>query len=170
MRQKIQLYGQFQYTADSWPRERRIIVKSEYLQKGENVRFLVTNWDECSPTELYRFYRQRGDSENRIEEFKNHLKADRTSCTSFLANQFRLFLHSIAFILCQTLQRLLKGTVLERADMNTIRVKLIKIGARIKESTRRIRVHCATGYPLQHLFWDILKRIRIWFPSIRGSW
>ncbi|MGV8125572.1 MAG: transposase [Candidatus Xenobiia bacterium LiM19] len=81
---------------DSWTRERRIIVKAEYLKKGENVRFVVTNIAYASPGEIYHFYCQRGDMENRIAELKNHLKADRTSCTSFLANQFRLFLHSCA--------------------------------------------------------------------------
>ncbi len=69
-------------------RERRIIVKAEHLKKGENVRFVVTNLAYDSPAEIYHFYCQRGDMENRIEELKNHLKADRTSCTSFRANQF----------------------------------------------------------------------------------
>ena len=166
--QKTQTFGQFLYAAHSWNRERRVIVKAEYLQKGENVRFVITNITQASPVDIYRFYCQRGDMENRIEELKNHLKADRTSCTSFLANQFRLFLHSCAFILIQALQPTLKGTELENAQTNTIRVRLLKIGARIKESVRRIWVHCATGFPLQDLFWKVLRTIRMKFSSVRG--
>ncbi len=166
--QKTQLFGQFSYAADSWTRQRLIIVKAEYLKKGENVRFVVTNINYASPAEIYHFYCQRGDMENRIEELKNHLKADRTSCTSFLANQFRLFLHSCAFILIQALQNTLKGTELENAQTNTIRVKLLKIGARIKESVRRIWIHCATGFPLQDLFWKIWHTIRMKFSSVTG--
>jgi hypothetical protein len=167
--QKTQLFGQFLYAADSWTRQRRVIVKAEYLQKGENVRFVVTNLAYGSPAEIYHFYCQRGDMENRIEELKNHLKADRTSCTSFLANQFRLFLHSCAFIIIQALQYTLEGTELENAQTNTIRVKLLKIGARIKESVRRIWVHCASGFPLQDLFWKVLHTVRIKFSSVTGS-
>jgi hypothetical protein len=98
-RQKAQCYGQFQYAAKTRSHMRRVTVKAEYLRKGENCRFVVTNAEDPTPLDIYRFYRQRGDMENRIEELKNHLKSDRTSCSSFLANQFRLFLHSIAFIL-----------------------------------------------------------------------
>ncbi|MHC9540441.1 MAG: IS1380 family transposase [Vulcanimicrobiota bacterium] len=166
--QKTQLFGQFSYAADSWTRERRIIVKAEYLKKGENVRFVVTNIAYASPGELYHFYCQRGDMENRIAELKNHLKADRTSCTSFLANQFRLFLHSCAFILIQALQNTLKGTELENAQADTIRVKLLKIGARIKESVRRIWIHCTTAFPLQDLFWKVWQTIRMKFSSVTG--
>jgi hypothetical protein len=166
--QKTLAFGQFFYAANSWNKERRIIVKAEYLKKGENVRFVITNISHASPAEIYHFYCQRGDMENRIEELKNHLKADRTSCTSFLANQFRLFLHSCAFILIQALQPTLKGTELENAQTNTIRVRLFKIGARIKESVRRIWVHCATGFPLQDLFWKVLRTIRMKFASVRG--
>jgi hypothetical protein len=166
--QKTQTFGQFLYAAHSWSRERRVIVKAEYLQKGENVRFVITNITQASPADIYRFYCQRGDMENRIEELKNHLKADRTSCSSFLANQFRLLLHSCAFILIQNLQYTLKETELENAQTNTIRVKLLKIGARIKESVRRIWVHCATGFPLQDLFWKVLHTIRLKFSTVRG--
>jgi hypothetical protein len=167
-RQKTKLFGRFFYAAGSWTRQRHIIVKAEYLSKGENVRFVTTNIENLSPREVYRFYCQRGDMENRIEELKNHLKADRTSCTSFLANQFRLFLHSCAFVLIQALQSLLKGTVLENAQTNTIRVKLLKIGARIKESVRRIWIHCATGFPLQDVFWKVWDRLRTKYPTVRG--
>lgn len=167
--QKTKLFGQFLHAADSWSRERRIIVKAEHLKKGENVRFVVTNLAYGSPEEIYRFYCQRGDVENRIEELKNHLKADRTSCTSFLANQFRLFLHTCAFILIQGLQSSLVGTELENAQADTIRVKLLKIGARIKESVRRIWIYCASGFPLQELFWKVLGTIRMKFASVYGS-
>ena len=166
---KAKLYGEFRYAAKTWTKLRRVVVKSEHLHKGENVRFVVTNWKKHSSSELYWFYTQRGDVENRIEEFKNHIKADRTSCSSFLANQFRLYLHAIAFILFQNIRLVLKGTQLERAEIHTIRVKLLKIGARIKESVRRIWIHCASGFPLQQIFRDALQKLSIIFPQVRGS-
>lgn len=167
-RQKTQLFGQFFYAAESWNTMRRIIVKAEYLRKGENVRFIVTNIKGLTSSEIYHFYCQRGDVENRIEELKNHLNADRTSCTSFLANQFRLFLHSCAFIIMQALQQMLEGTALEHAQIHTIQVSLLKIGARIKESARRIWICCASSYPLQQLFWKVWHRIRMRYSTVTG--
>jgi len=167
--QKAKLFGEFLYAADTWSQERRTVVKAERLKKGPNTRFVVTNINGDTADEIYQFYIQRGDAENRIEELKNHLKADRTSCSSFLANQFRLFLHAAAFLLFQALQDVLEGTALTKATVHTIQVKLLKIGARVKETVRRVWIHMASGFPLQKLFWNILKGIKMKFPSVVGS-
>jgi len=97
----------------------------------------------------------RGDVENRIKELKDDLLSGRTSCHSFLANQFRLLLHAAAFVLIAALRRLLSGTQMEKAQAGTLRVKLLKVGARLRETTRKIWLELPTSYPYQHI-WEIL--------------
>ena len=92
----VQVFGEFLYAADSWPRERRVICKAEVMSKGENPRFVVTSRRDLKPKAHYRFYCQRGDPENRIRELKLDLKAARLSCHRFWANQFRLLLQAAA--------------------------------------------------------------------------
>jgi hypothetical protein len=148
---KQRLFTEAFYQAKSWDNPRRVIIKAEYNEIGPNSRFVVTNM-EGDPEELYDFYALRGDCENRIKELKNDLKADRLSCHSFLANQFRLILHAAGYVLFTALKKYLKGTGLENAQIATIRCKLIKIGARIVQSCRRFWVHLASSYPLKNLF------------------
>ena len=148
---KAKLFGQFSYAAHSWQQERRVVQKAEVMSKGDNPRFVVTNREELNPEELYGFYTARGDMENRIKELKLQLKADRTSCHRFLANQFRLFLHAAAFVLLQFIRQHLYGTELHNAEMATLRLRLIKIGARVTESVRRVVFHWASGYPWKNL-------------------
>jgi len=159
--QKQRLFGEFMYGAKTWDRRRRVIVKAEHLQKGANTRFIVTNLPG-DPQELYDdLYCQRGDMENRIKEQQLYLFADRTSCHDFLSNQFRLMLSSTAYVLMETLRRVgLKGTELAQAQVSTIRLKLLKIGARVRTSVRRIVFHLASGYPLQNLFYQIVNRLK----------
>jgi hypothetical protein len=159
--QKQRLFGEFMYGAKTWDRRRRVIVKAEHLQKGANTRFIVTNLPG-DPQELYDdLYCQRGDMENRIKEQQLYLFADRTSCHDFLSNQFRLMLSSAAYVLMETLRRVgLKGTELAYAQVSTIRWKLLKIGARVRTSVRRIVFHLASGYPLQNLFYQIVNRLK----------
>ena len=159
--QKQRLFGSFSYAAGTWDRERHVIIKAEHSSQGANPRFVVTNLPG-DPHALYDdVYCQRGDMENRIKEQQLDLFAGRTSCHSFLSNQFRLLLSSAAYVLLESLRRLgLKGTELARAQAGTIRLKLLKIGARIICSTRRIVLHLAGGYPLKHLFTQILLRLR----------
>ena len=98
--------------------------------------------------------------ENRIKEQQLGLFADRTSCHDFLANQFRVLLSAAAYVLVETLRRIgLKGTELASAQVGTIRLKLLKIGARVVHSVRRIVLHLAGGFPLQHLFREIVARL-----------
>jgi len=158
---KQRLFGAFRYRADSWMRWRRVIVKAEYTDKGPNQRFVVTDLS-LNPQRIYdEIYVLRGDIENRIKELKVELKADRLSCHRFLPNQFRLYLHVFAYCLFVLMRNHLKGTELERAQVNTLRIKLIKIGARIRETSRRIWVHLASGYPYRALFALMLGRIRV---------
>jgi hypothetical protein len=88
---KVRLFSEASYAAGSWSKERRVIYKAEILKKGLNTRFVVTNRKESSAQELYERYVEKGETENRIKDYKNGLKADRLSCCRFLANQFRLF-------------------------------------------------------------------------------
>lgn len=145
---KQRLFGAFQYGAFTWDVERRVIVKAEHSAKGPNPRYVVTNL-KGEPQALYdRVYIRRGDMENRIKEQQRHLFADRTSAHRFTANRFRLLLASAAYVLIAYIRRTaLAGTELARAQCDTIRLKLFKIGARIVRSVRRIVIHLATGYP-----------------------
>ena len=128
--EKQRLFTAFSYQADSWDQPRRIIAKVEYTRLGANQRFVVTNLVR-NPQFVYDdFYVLRGDVENRIKELKLDIKADRLSCHRFLANQFRLLLHTAAYCLFWLLRHHLQGTELATAQVNTLRLKLLKIGAR----------------------------------------
>jgi len=152
--EKVRRFGEFYYGAKTWSHERRVIVKAEVLPKGENPRFLLTNL-AGDPQALYEEYVDRGDVENRIKELKGDLLSGRTSCHSFLANQFRLILHAAAFLLMAQVRRLLSGTEMARCQAATIRTKLLKVGARVRETTRRIWVEMPTSYPYQKL-WEVV--------------
>jgi hypothetical protein len=157
---KQRLFGAFWYRAESWKRSRRVVAKAEYTEKGLNQRFVVTDLG-LKPKRIYDdIYVLRGDIENRIKELKLELKADRLSCHRFLPNQFRLDLHVFAYCLFLLMRKHLEGTELENAQVNTLRIKLIKIGARIRETSRRIWIHLASGYPYGSLFAALLHRIR----------
>jgi hypothetical protein len=160
--QKQRIFGEFMYAAQTWDCRRRVIVKAEHLQKGDNSRFIVTNL-QGEPQELYdRVYCQRGEAENRIKEQQLGLFADRTSCHDFVANQFRVLLSAAAYILMDTLRRQgLADTELANAQAGTIRTKLLKIGARIVWSVRRIVIHLAGGYPFKEIFVRVLCRLSI---------
>ena len=157
---KQRLFTETEYQADSWPHPRRVIIKAEHNDKGINRRFLVTNM-VGTPEALYDFYAMRGDCENRIKELKNDLKADRLSCHRFVANQFRLLLHAAAYVLLHALRKYLQGTVLANAQISTIRCKLLKIGAQVVQSCRRLWVHLAGGYPLKELFLQLSQRLAV---------
>jgi len=158
--EKQRLFTSFSYQAESWTRPRRIIAKVEYTRLGANQRFVVTNLSR-NPQFVYDdIYVLRGDVENRIKELKLELKADRLSCHRFLANQFRLLLHTAAYCLFWLLRHHLQGTELATAQVNTLRLKLLKIGARIRETSRRIWVHLASGCPYRDLLALVLQNLR----------
>jgi hypothetical protein len=164
--QPQRLFGSFSYAAATWDRTRRVIVKAEHNDKGANPRFLVTNVPG-DPQEFYEdVYCQRGEMENRIKEQQLDLFADRTSCHKFLANQFRLFLSSAAYVLVQALRRTaLVGTELARAQVGTIRLKLFKVAARVVVTARRVVFHLASSYPYREVFRSVYDRLRGCSPS-----
>jgi len=153
----------FRYrTRSSWSRSRHVVGKAEYLKKGANPRFVVTTLDRVPPQYLYEtIYCARGDMENRIKEQQLDLFADRTSAAPMRANQLRLYFSSFAYVLLHYLRRVgLKGTELARAQCGTIRLKLLKIGALIRVSVRRVRFQMASGYPYAETFWQVLRNLR----------
>jgi Transposase DDE domain group 1 len=167
---KQRLFEEFEYAAKTWDCPRRVIAKAEHSEYGENPRFVVTNLPG-DPRELYeQVYCQRGEMENRIKEQQLGLFADRTSCHDFLSNQFRVLLSAAAYVLMETLRRVgLAGTDMARAQVGTIRLKLLKIGGRIVQSARRMVVHLSSGYPMQAVFRTVLDNLREWRCGLLGS-
>ena len=158
--EKQRLFGEISYAAETWDRERRVIVKAEHLDKGSNPRFVVTS-RPGDPRQLYDdLYCARGEMENRIKEQQLGLFADRTSCHEFVANQFRLLLSSFAYVLIEHLRRVgLADTPLANAQVSTIRTKLLKIGALVKSSVRRLVLQLSAAFPLADLFRQIVTRL-----------
>lgn len=157
-------YRNFQYkTLKSWSKKRRVVGKAEYLEKGENPRFVVTNLSiEQWPTrKLYEeLYCARGDMENRIKEQQLDLFADRTSTALMRSNQLRLYFSSIAYIISSTFRKIaLKTGAFAKLQCGTIRNKLYKIGALIKISCRRVTIHFAGGYPYKTQFIRAYKNL-----------
>lgn len=153
-------FKSLKYGASSWKKQRRIVAKIEHLSKGANPRFIVTNL--CGDARyLYEdVYCARGDMENRIKEQQLGLFADRTSASAWWANQFRLMLSSIAYVLMENMRRtVLKGTEFAKSQITTIRLKLLKIGAVIVKNTRRIKFMFASSYPWQEQFMLIANRL-----------
>jgi hypothetical protein len=153
--QKSRQFGELSYAAGTWTKERRVIVKAEVMEQGENPRFVVTNMQE-EPQTLYNEYCLRGDCENRIKELKLDLSSGRTSCHRFAANSFRLLLHAAAFVLLSAIRRMLGGTSLARATMGQIRLKILKIAALVQTSTRRILIRLPRGHPHAELLEALL--------------
>ena len=165
--QKVRLVHGGLYKADNWPHYRRVLIKSEVMDAGENPRFVVTNLSGLSG-ELYDLYAMRGDMENRIKELKCDLAMDRTSCHRFVANQFRVLLHSAAFVLMSFLRKLLAKTELATAQACTLQRKLIKVGVLVSESVRRVRLVFASSYPSQHIWRHLLMQLRPPRPAESG--
>jgi hypothetical protein len=153
---KVRLLSEGHYQARSWQIERRVVYKAEVMEEGTNTRFVVTNKPD-EPDELYAHYTQRSETENRIKDLKVALKADRLSCHRFVANQFRLLLHAAAYWLMDTLRKKLVDGGIERMQLDTLRLKLVKIGGRVRELLTKVRIHLASGHPGQYL-WHALSR------------
>lgn len=146
--QKARLFDDVYYAAKTWPYPRRLVMKGEWLEKGPNPRFVITNLDLPAQKLYDEFYVQRGaDSEHRIKELKLGLKADRLSCHRFRANQFRLLLTQAAYLLMLTIRRAASGTDLAKAQVGRLRCTLIKLAARVKISARRVLVELAAHCP-----------------------
>lgn len=146
------VFGETRYAANSWKKcKRRVIYKAEVVRledrdPRDNCRFVVTNLP-YTPRNVYKVYRQRGDSENRIKEAKNSLYMDRTSCNRFWANQLRVLMSAAAFVLLQEIRLKLKRTSLAGAQVETIRLKLLKIAGRLKTTARRRVLHLSEHHP-----------------------
>jgi hypothetical protein len=150
-------FSSFRHRARSWPRQRRICYKTEHTAAGTNLRFVITN---CSgrASQVFTFYNDRGECENRIEEFKNGFRADRLSCHRFLANAFRLLVHGLAYNLVN-LFRLQLPQPWRSAQIETLRAQLFKIGARVRQTARCVRFHLASGWPFQDLFRSVVLAV-----------
>jgi hypothetical protein len=151
-------------TQKSWSRDRRVVAKAEHLDKGRNPRFVVTSFTrrQIGPKKLYEaVYCARGDMENRIKEQQLFCFADRTSAQTMRANQVRLYFSSIAYTLLAALRRIgLRGTDLARAQCNTIRTKLLKIGAIVRVSVRKVWVSLSRACPYADIFRTAVANLR----------
>lgn len=159
------VFADFEYrTRESWSRQRRVVGKAEYLAKGENPRFVVTSlsagcWEKQALYE--KLYCARGEMENRIKEQQLELFADRTSTQVMASNQLRLYFSTFAYLMMEGLRRLaLRGTRMARAQCGTIRLRLLRIGALIRISVRRVLIALTSGCPDADVFeraWAALR-------------
>jgi len=155
--EKVRKFDEIKYAAETWKKERRVIVKAEHLEDKMNVRCIATNNKELTAQELYdKEYIPRGDMENRIKEHQLFLFSLRTSCHEFAANMFRVMLSSIAYMLFEKFRGIaLKNTEYAKAQCSTIRTKFIKIAAVIVSNSRKIMFKMASHFPYQELFKQI---------------
>jgi len=147
---KVTRFHSTRYQAGTWSQPRRVVIKVEVSAQGVNTRFVVTDLEQARAKVLYRqLYCARGQAENEIKDHKRSLKSDRTSCHRFEANQFRLFLHSAAYVLLDTLRReVFKGTPWACATMETLQLRLLKLGARVQECPDRIKIALPSSCPV----------------------
>jgi hypothetical protein len=167
--QASRVFKDFTYqTRKSWSRERRVVGKAEHLSKGSNPRFVVTSLsaEELDARMLYEdVYCARGEMENRIKEQQMCLFADRTSCATMRANQLRLWLSSAAYTLLAALRQFgLQGTEMSQARCDTIRLKLLKLGALVRTTVRRVWISLSESWPYQGVFAQVYENLRRWLP------
>jgi Transposase DDE domain group 1 len=150
---KVRLASETRYQAKSWPTSRRVVFKAEALAKGPNTRFVVTTRAD-DPLAVYDWYVDRGEPENWIKDFKNALQADHLHDHRFWANQFRLLLHAAAYWLLHTLRHWLIQRLGAAAhlQLDTLRLRLLKISARVRELPGRLRLHLASSHPGESLW------------------
>lgn len=162
----VKRYHSFLYQAGSWGQPHRVVAKVEVSHMGTNVRFIVSSLRNVRAKELYeKAYCARGAAELRIKDHKTYLDSGRMSCNSFKANQFRLFLHSAAYVLIHTLQQeVLKETAYATATMKTIQLKLIKVAARVKVLKTKVSVELPVEFATRWVFekcFGIFQALRI---------
>lgn len=161
------VYGEVSYAAETWPHERRVVVKAEVLAgepPRDNPRFTVTNSRRGAQFVYEDFYCARGDSENRIKELQRELALGRTSCSSFLANQLRVLEAATAYVLYQELRLRVRRTELGRAQVGTIRVRLLKVAVTVVQSVRRLVFHFPAAYPWK----DLWQRVALAVGAVPG--
>ena len=153
---KVRLAGETAYQAGSWPYPRRVVFKAEVLAKGPNTRFVVTTRADV-PLAVYDWYVDRGEPELWIKDLKNALQADRLSDHRFWANAFRLILHAAAYWLLDTLRRWLLQCGLERLQLDTLRLQLLKIGGRVRQLVTQVYLHLASSHPGEPLWFTLAQ-------------
>jgi hypothetical protein len=172
-KQFVRRFNWMSYAAGSWPAERAVIVKVEHSWRGENPRFVVTSLDGFPPELIYdAAYCPRGQSENFIKDFKNALRADRLSCHRFVANAFRLFLHAVAYRLMLALRSVVatvapvvapdddtKPLPLATAQMDTLRLRLLKVAVLVVSSVRRVLIRLPRSFPLATAFLAVARAL-----------
>ncbi len=168
------VFKDFTYqTRKSWSRPRRVVGKAEHLAKGSNPRFVVTSLsaEELDARALYEdVYCARGEMENRIKEQQLCLFADRTSCATMRANQLRLWLSSVAYTLLVALRQFgLQGTEMAQARCDTIRLKLLKLGALVRTTVRRVWISLSQSWPYQSVFTQVYENLRRWSLPLPAS-
>src|SRR5512132_2352542 len=165
--QKATRFHSTRYQAGTWSRSRRVVIKVEVSEQGVNTRFVVTDMEQARTQVLYQqIYCARGQAENEIKDHKLYLKSDRTACHRFEANQFRLFLHSAAYVLLDTLRReVLKTTPWASATMETIQLRLLKLGARVQEFEDRITISLPSSCPVA----PVLRRSLALLTAVRST-
>jgi len=151
---KTRLCAETHYQAATWDHARRVVYKAEALDKGPNTRFVVTSRAD-DPTALYDWYVDRGEAENYIKDLKRACIADRLSDHRFWANQFRLILPAAAYWLLDTLRRRLCARGHPPIQLDTLRLRLLKVGARVRERATCVRLHLASSHP-SHALWTLL--------------
>jgi hypothetical protein len=160
----VPVYGEtLHQTKTTWPHKRRVVFKAEVVQlpgrkPKDNLRFVVTNL-RSSPRHVYGIYTDRGDAENRIKELKNDLAMDRTSCSRFLANQLRVLWTAAAYVLMQELRLCARHTDCARAQVSTLRLRLLKLAAWVEVSVRRVVVHLPRSFPGRHAWMRVATQV-----------
>jgi len=158
------VYGETQYAARRWKKKRRVIIKAEVVRHEgrapkDNPRFVVTNLTGW-PRKLYeRVYCGRGEVENRIKELHHGLEIDRTSCPAFMANQLRVLLSAAAYVLMQELRLSARGSECARAQVSTLRERLLKLGVWVESSVRRIVLHLPLSFVYRNDWMRIARRV-----------
>jgi Transposase DDE domain group 1 len=162
---KVTRFHSTRYQAGTWSRSRRVVIKVEVSDQGVNTRFVVTDMERARTQVLYQhIYCARGQAENEIKDHKLYLKSDRTACHRFEANQFRLLLHSAAYVLLETLRReVLRTTQWASATMETIQIRLLKLGARVHEFQDRIKISLPSSCPVA----PVLRRSLMLLACVR---
>lgn len=157
----VRHFSEFTYRARTWPRALRLIAKVERSHQGPNTRFVVTNVAHRRPAYIYQqLYAKRGQAENFIKDHKTYLKSDRTSCHRFQANQFRLLLHSAAYVLLHALREMaLQGTEWQHTTFDTLQKRLLKVAARCREWKTKIHVSFPASFPLKSLYITMHRQI-----------
>ena len=163
------VYRECRYAARKWPRLRRVIFKAEVVRHAgrepkDNPRFVVTNLKQSSEWVYERVYCPRGEIENRIKELHLGLEIGRTSCSSFWANQFRVLMTAAAYVLMQELRLRAARTACARAQVWTLRDRLLKLGAQVVASVRRLVVHLPHSFP----YLDAFRRVALALGAVPG--